>query len=239
MKKLFLLSIVILGAVAAQAQKTIYDANAQVRTVKGFHAIQVAGGIDLYLSKGDEAVAVSAREPEDRDRIKTEVENGVLKISYDWKSGIGFLKGVNRQLKAYVSYKMLDNLSASGGSDVVVDGTLAADNLSMNISGGSDFKGKVDAQVLVIDQSGGSDVDIAGKAGRLTVDASGGSDFNGYELVADTASITASGGSDAYLTVNKQLTANASGGSDVMYKGNATSVTSNKSGGSSVKKTGK
>ena len=236
MKKLVLLSIVILGALAAGAQKTVYDANAQVRSAKGFHAVQVSGGIDLYLSSGEEAVAVSARELEDRERIKVEVENGVLKIWYDWKASMGFLKGVNRQLKAYVSYKTLDRLSASGGSDVEVDGTISSNKFSLEVSGGSDFKGKVNAGELTVNQSGGSDISIGGKAGKLTVDASGGSDFNGYNLVSETATVSASGGSDAEVTVNKQLTANASGGSDVSYKGSATAVTANKSGGSSVRK---
>jgi hypothetical protein len=236
MKKLVLLCIVFLGAMAAGAQKTVYDANAQVRTAKGFHAIQVSGGIDLYLTSGEEALAVSARDLEDRDRIKTEVENGVLKIWYDWKSGANFLKGVNRQLKAYVSYKTLNRLSASGGSDVEVDGTISANNFSLDVSGGSDFKGKINAEQLTINQSGGSDISIGGKTSRLTVDASGGSDFNGYDLVAETATVSASGGSDAEVTVTKQLTANASGGSDVIYKGNAANITANKSGGSSVRK---
>lgn len=239
MKKLVLLSIIILGALTTWAQKTVYDANAQVRTARGFHAIHVSGGIDLYLSSGEEAIAVSAKDLEDRDRIRTEVENGVLKIWYDWKGGVGFLKGVNRQLKAYVSYKTLDRLSASGGSDLVVDGTINANRFSMEVSGGSDFRGKINAQELTINQSGGSDISIGGKAGKLTVEASGGSDFNGYDLVAETATISASGGSDAEVTVNKELTANASGGSDVNYRGNASAVTANKSGGSSVKKSGR
>lgn len=236
MKKLFLLSIVILGVMTAGAQKTVYDASAQVRTAKGFHAIQVSGSIDLYLTSGEEALAVSARELEDRDRIKTEVVNGVLKIWYDWKSGANFLKGVNRQLKAYVSYKTLDRLSASGGSDIDVDGTISANSFTLEVSGGSDFKGKINAGDLTVNQSGGSDISIGGKAGRLTVDASGGSDFNGYDLVAETATVSASGGSDAEVTVTRQLTANASGGSDVIYKGNAANITANKSGGSSVRK---
>lgn len=237
MKKLVLLSIMILGVLASWAQKTVYDANAQVRSARGFHAVQVSGGIDLYLSSGEEAVAVSARDVEDRDRIKVEVENGVLKIWYDWKAGMSFLKGVNRQLKAYVSYKTLNRLSASGGSDVEVDGTITSSKFSLDVSGGSDFKGKINASELTVNQSGGSDISIGGKAGKLTVDASGGSDFNGYDLVAETATIGASGGSDAEVTVTRQLTANASGGSDVRYKGGATNVTANKSGGSSVRKT--
>jgi hypothetical protein len=239
MKKIVLLCIVALGVITTWAQKTVYDANAQVRSVRGFHAIQVSGGIDLYLSSGDEAVAVSAKDLDDRERIKTEVENGVLKIWYDWKSGVGFLKGVNRQLKAYVSYKTLDRLSASGGSDVEVDGTISANKFSLDISGGSDFRGKFNAQELTINQSGGADISVGGKAGKLTIDASGGSDFNGYDLEAETAAVSASGGSDAELTVTKQLTANASGGSDISYRGNAPAVTSNKSGGSSVRKSGR
>ena len=239
MKKIALLSIILLGFIAGQAQKTIYDANAQVRSIKGFHAIQVSGGIDLYLSNGEEAVAVSAKESADRDRIKTEVENGVLKIYYDWKDGVNFLKGVNRQLKAYVSFKTLDRLSASGGSDVVVDGTINAGKFTLSISGGSDFKGKVEAQEMTVDQSGGADINISGRSNKVTISASGGSDFNGYGLEVETATVGASGGSDVELTVSKQLTANASGGSDVSYKGNASSVTSNKSGGSSIRKSGK
>lgn len=236
MKKLLLLSIMILGVVVSWAQKTVYDGNAQVRSARGFHAIEVAGGIDLYVSQGEEAIAVSAKDLEDRDRIKTVVENGVLKIWYDWKAGMGFLKGVNRQLKAYVSYKTLDRLSASGGSDVEVDGVISSNKFNLEASGGSDFKGKINAGELTVNGSGGSDISIGGNAGKLTVDASGGSDFNGFGLVAETATVSTSGGSDAEVTVNKQLTANASGGSDVRYKGSATNVTANKSGGSNVRK---
>ncbi|MDB5197532.1 MAG: hypothetical protein JWP88_1903 [Flaviaesturariibacter sp.] len=239
MKKLILLPVAALLAVGAMAQKTIHDANAEVRSVGSFHAVKVSGGIDLYLSSGDEAVAVSAKDVEYRDRIKTQVENGVLKIYYEWKDMRGVVWGNNKALKAYVSYKVLDLIGASGGSDVIIDGTVKASNLAISLSGGSDFKGKVDAQTLRIDASGGSDVDIAGAAGNLKVDVSGGSDFNGYDLVAETCNADASGGSDVYITVNKELKADASGGSDVLYRGNAATVNSSKSGGSSVKKTGK
>jgi len=44
----------------AQDDKTIHDNNAQKRAIKGFHAIQISNGIDLYLTQGEEAVAVSA-----------------------------------------------------------------------------------------------------------------------------------------------------------------------------------
>src|SRR6185503_11020599 len=181
MQKLFSLLVVLGLIVTASAQKTVNDANAEKRNASGFHAIEVSGGIDLYLSQGEEAVAVSASKTDYRDKIITEVKDGVLKIWFDWKNSSKF-NWDNHKLKAYVSVKNLDKLHASGGSDIDIDGTLKTTKLDMNISGGSDFNGKVESDDLVIEASGGSDVDISGKAARLTIDVSGGSDFKGYDL---------------------------------------------------------
>jgi hypothetical protein len=153
-----------------------------------------------------------------RDRIKTEVKNGILKIWYDNKSGFRIETGP-RKMKAYVSFKDLDWLSGSGGSDVWVDGSIRVNKLGMDISGGSDFHGKVEVKELKVNASGGSDVDISGAAAKLEIEASGGSDFKGYDLSTDICDIEASGGSDVYITVNKEMTADASGGSDIRYKG--------------------
>ena len=233
MKKLVFSLFALVLTVSAFAQKTIHDANAEVRNASGFHAIEVSGGIDLYLTNGDEAVAVSAKDKEVRDRIKTEVKNGVLKIYYEWRKGINL--SLNHQsLKAYVSFKSLDALSASGGSDVDVDGTIKSNKLDISLSGGSDFKGKVDVTILNIDQSGGSDANLNGNAGTITINASGGSDFEGYDLITDVCSIDASGGSDIDITVNKELSAEASGASDVSWKGNASVKKAKASGAGSV-----
>src|SRR5580704_16627774 len=221
----------------AQNGKTIEDKNAETRNIKGFHAIHVSSGIDLYLTQGsEEAVAVSASDIEYRSRIKTEVENGVLKIYFDNK---GFhLNWGNRKLKAYVSVKNIDALEASGGSDAYLESTIKSEKLEVELSGGSDLKGKVDVRDMSITQSGGSDVNISGSVANLKVDASGGSDLNGYELVTDYCRISASGGSDSHITVNKELSANASGGSDIYYKGNAVIHEFKSSGSSSVNKKG-
>jgi len=237
MKKL-LFSLLVTGLITtASAQKTINDPNAEKRNVSGFHAIEVGGGIDLYLSQGEEAVAVSASKNEYRAKIKTEVKNGVLKIWYEWNSNLRF-DWSNHKLKAYVSFKDIDRLEGSGGSDISVDGSIKVAKLAMEVSGGSDFDGKVETGELNIQASGGSDVRISGKADRLTIDASGGSDFKGYDLASDICNVEASGGSDIQVTVNKELSANASGGSDVYYKGTGL-IRDLKTSGSSIKKVSK
>jgi hypothetical protein len=220
----------------AQNSKVINDKNAEVRNAKGFHAIKVSHGIDLYLTQGDEAVAVSASDIKTRNRIITEVENGVLKI-YIENKGMHW-DGDLRKMKAYVSIKTLDGLDASGGSDVFTESTIKGDKLSIGLSGGSDLKAKLEFHDLSLDQSGGSDVDISGSVVNLKIDASGGSDFKGYDFVTDNCDIEASGGSDAQLTVNKELKANASGGSDIYYKGSGVIKEMKSSGSSSISKRG-
>ena len=69
MKSLQLLALSLLFTAVAIAQKQVNDPNAESRSVKGFHAVKVATGIDLLLSQGNtEAVAVSASTNEHRDR---------------------------------------------------------------------------------------------------------------------------------------------------------------------------
>jgi hypothetical protein len=233
MKKLFFLFCLLLTAGLIFAQKTINDPNAELRQVGSFSGISVSGGIDLYLSSGNEAVAVSASKPEYRDRIKTEIDNGVLKIWYDSKWGVS-MSG-NKNLKAYVSYKSLNALSGSGGSDINVDGTIAGNELTLRISGGSDFKGTVDVSKLIVRQSGGSDVRISGKASTLDVDASGGSDFKGYDLAAEVCQLEASGASDIEVTANREVSARASGASDITYRGKPAVKEAKSSGASSVR----
>jgi phage pi2 protein 07 len=240
MKKLlsFILISTLSLFVFAQNEKIISDKNAQSRNVKGFHGIRVSSGIDLYLTQGnEEAVAISATDQGVRERIKTEVENGVLKI---YINNNGFHWSMHdMKMKAYVSFKNLDELGASGGSDIYPQSKLKVSKLDIRLSGGSDLKdADVDVQEMYIDQSGGSDVKISGQVQNLKVEASGGSDLHGYELTTDICNIRASGGSDARITVNKELNIDASGGSDIYYKGSGVIKELRTSGSSSISKKG-
>jgi Putative auto-transporter adhesin, head GIN domain len=241
MKNILLFAVISFASLHAIAQggKVVNDKNAQTRQVQGFHAIHISSGIDLYLSQsGEEAVAVSASSEEYRNKIRTEVEGGVLKIyientdhGFHWNTG-------DKKLKAYVSCKVLDELNASGGSDVFLEDLLKADKLNLELSGGSDLRGKIEAHELSILQSGGSDTYLSGAAARLSVHASGGSDFHGNDLACDNCKVDASGGSDIHVVVNKELSVSVSGGSDCYYSGSGVIRESHSSGSSSITKKG-
>ena len=176
---------------------------------------------------------MSSSDPEVRARIITEVQDGILNIYLDDKFHFDW-GWHNRKLKAYVSFKALDQLRASGGSDIYIDQTIKSPKLDLHLSGGSDLKGKMEIGELTVGQSGGADVYISGTASKLTVHVSGGSDFHGYDLAVEECHAEASGGSDVYVTVNKELDATANGGSDIHYKGSGSVRETHTSGSGSV-----
>lgn len=221
------------------AQKTVIsDPNAELRTVGAFHGIRVSDAVDVYLSQGEkETVAVSAADIRWRNRIRVEVENGILRIWVDRK-GLTWSTG-DRKLKAYVAYTQLDQLNASGASDILVDGIITGESLSISLTGASDFKGAVKVGSLKIEQAGSSDTHITGSvSGTTVIESNGASDVKGYDLVTENCTVSASGASDVRITVNKELNVHASGASSIFYKGNAVIKDLHSSGASSVSKKG-
>jgi Putative auto-transporter adhesin, head GIN domain len=218
------------------AQQTISDPNVQVREAKDFHAISLSSAFDVYLTQGgEEKVAVSAADAKYLEYIKVEVNNGVLEIGWEnkgkWNTG-------NKKLKAYISFKKIDKLTASGACDVSIVGTLNAEDLKINLSGASDLDGKIIAQNLSVDMSGSSDMKASGIAAKLKLDLSGACTFKGYEMATNYCDVNASGASDIKITVNKELSADLSGASDVGYKGTGQIRSVKTSGASNVSKTG-
>ena len=214
-----------ISALSAKAQETKNVA------VKNISSITVSSGIDLYLTQGNtESVSIKSDAETLKDIVVEQSGNNLtikLKDGVNWG---GMFK--NRIIKAYVNYKNLNAVAASGGSDLYTQNQMKADKLAVRASGGSDVKMNLVCNDLSIASSGGSDVELKGKAENMTLQASGGSDVDAYEFITQYAKVTASGGSDANVYVAKGLEASASGGSDVHYKGDAAvkKTSSSKSG---------
>lgn len=238
MKKIGLLGLSILCSLILFAQKEVNDPMAQVRKVSGFHAIKVTTGIKVYLSQGPEAVAVSASKEEFRDKIVTKVEGGVLKIYYEqetlkfWKNRN--MKGVNPV--AYVSIEKIDGVDVASGASVETAGSLQGDQLALDISSGAVFKGAVAFKEVRADLSSGSVVNISGTSGSLSVDASSGSVFHGFELTVNNCDVDVSSGAGAQITINKEMSAEASSGGYVTYKGSGVIRSVRTSSGGSIRK---
>jgi hypothetical protein len=89
----------------------------------------------------------------------------------------------------------------------------------MQLSSGASFTGKVDIEKLSVDQSSGAGSNFTGKVMNLTVETSSGAVFRGYDLASEYCNARASSGGSVRVTVNKELTAKASSGGGIHYKG--------------------
>ena len=198
--------------VAAQSSRNV--------SAKNFTNIAVSSGIDLFLTQGNtESVTIQGRE----DVIKhVVVEQSGTNLTIKYKDGVNWSRLFrNTEIQVHVTVKKLNGISASGGSDVETKNTINTDKMSIRSSGGADLDLNIVCKDITISSSGGSDVNLKGSAENMVLNTSGGSDVDAFEFKVNYAQVNTSGGSDANVYVNKGLTANATGGSDIHYKGNA------------------
>ncbi len=217
---------------------TIYTVNAQEvsrnESLKALKSINVSNGIDVFLMQGTEDKIEVKGNKELMERLILNAEaNGNLTLKLkpgtnnsSWKNNDG--------ISAYVTFKDLNSIQSSGGSDVSGENTFKLDALSINSSGGSDVKLSLNVLNLNINMSGGSDVSIKGSATDVKIVASGGSDLSASGLVVQNMDSSFSGGSDGDINVVANMLLSASGASDVRYSGNPKSKKINKSGASDV-----
>jgi Putative auto-transporter adhesin, head GIN domain len=203
------------------------------RPLEGFDAVEVGGGIDLFLRQGAGFV-VEVESDEDVAEIVTEVRDTTLEIRR--KSSFNFFHWGGDHGSVRVTLPTLVSLTASGGSDVRTEGTFTSDSLEIVASGGSDLTIDVSAGTVDAVASGGSDMRLSGSARSVSVRSSGGSDLNASRLTAEEADVESSGGSDLSIAVRNRIVGNASGGSDIAYSGQPTVVDVNTSGGADVRR---
>lgn len=228
---LILFSIALFQSSAVQAGNA--GGNRQTRQISGFHGVSVSTGIDLYLTQKNVEEVVVEADTDDLEKIITKVEGGILKIYIKEKSWFNMNWNKNPR-KVYVSFKNLDKLEASAGSDVNSQGVLKFDKLNLDASSGSDIKLELDVNELSVESSSGSDISLKGKASFVQADASSGSDIHASELQTKKCIATASSGSDIRIYVTDELNANASSGGDISYSGNPAQKDINESSGGDV-----
>jgi hypothetical protein len=221
MKKLVACISMVCITIAGFAQKTINDPNAEKRNVSSFHGISVATVINLIVTAGNtEEVAVSADKIEHRDKIVTEVKEGILKIYYKPALGAINANDKSKNLKAYVSYKVLDELNVASGAKVEINGILNAPSLNLQANSGGSVTGEVNIGSLKVDQHSGSKITLSGKTDKMEIEANSGSKFFGEDLNTANCNATAGTGAKITITVQKELNAKANTGGNIQYKGN-------------------
>jgi len=223
MKK-FLVAVLMGITAIANAQQT------ENRNVNSFKGVKVAEGIDVYLKKGDKEavrVEVSGIKPGD---VITEVSGDYLKIHMQE----GRYK--DHTAKVYVTYVEINKLSANSASNIFGEGPIKTKQLLLSASSAGTIDIQLEVDELEATASSAADVELKGKAGSVKIDASSAGEVDAYDLTAEVVDVEVSSAGSAKVSVTKDISAHASSGGSIRYKGNPERSNTNSSSGGSVKK---
>lgn len=254
--KSFFLSVLLVCSLllTATAQRRIEgEGPIQRKTynVSGFNELYIGSVFKVVIRPGSsEKVEIEAHENM-HQYVICEVRNGKLNLRLQSDNNY---RDVG-PLRAYVTYKQLEEIEMSGATELTGEGVLKANDFSLDLSGATevdleldvttlnlDFSGasdanlKVQAQELKVDCSGASDIDIEGTAKEAWMDLSGATTFNGELFKVASLKIEASGTSSVEIHVTDSIDADVSGISNVEYWGTPKSVNVSSSGMSSIKR---
>lgn len=195
---------------------------------ESFDRIKVGQGIEVYITQ-DAKTSVIIKADENLHRlIKTEVRNGVLKISS--KKNIRRAKSK----RVYISNAIINGIEATSGSDVYTEDEITADIFDAHTSSGAEARIMVKAETVNSSSSSGAELKIKGRTKYHNANASSGSSIKAYGLQSKNATVKVSSGAAIDIFASESLTAKASSGGDIDYKGNPTSIDKRKSSGGSI-----
>ncbi|MCB0633371.1 MAG: head GIN domain-containing protein [Saprospiraceae bacterium] len=222
----FLIFILLVGYISAQTGSG--QVIEQERSLANFSFIDVEDGIDVYLTPGNTSSVMVKADDNLADRIITKVSGKVLSIEMDGS----YRKA--KKLEVHITLPELSGIEASGGSDVYSTQRFKLSDFKIELSGGSDIRFEMDAGQVFCNLSGGSDAELRGSVNELKAQTSGGSDLKAKDLEIKKCKLYASGGSDAYVWVKEELEMEASGASDIYYRGKPNITHQRASGASDI-----
>lgn len=207
----------------------------QNRNVGNFHAISVAGSMNVMIRQtGSVSVRVDA-DKDVIDRIETKVEGGVLKISLKNSSDWKWWKNMgDKKMDVYVTVKDIDAVKLAGSGDVNIEGELKASSLDLSLVGSGDMKGRVSAKTVGCNLSGSGDLSVSGRAESASVSLTGSGDYSGGDLVTSATTVRIAGSGDASVHATQKLDARVSGSGDIRYAGSPKSVNKSTSGSGDI-----
>lgn len=240
-----------LSASCAFAANTLKGSGRIVtRTVDlpAFHAVDASRAVKVLLTEaGGDKIRIEA---DDNliDLVKVEVVKGCLRVGFD-KSVQNIS---NADVKVTVpAAENIRALEVSSAARIVCEPTLTADQLSLDASSAgrivvsarvgkcsldassaSRIEATLDAGECDIELSSAARIELAGKADKCRADLSSASKLSAEEFVVVDCEVDTSSAAKASVNCSGKLSADASSGSSIRYRGDCGVRASKSSGGS-------
>lgn len=202
----------------------------EVRTVSNFNKLDIGGAFTVYLTQGDQEKLEIEADSKEIGEIVTEVEGGKLKIHTKPGWGERF-----HDMTIYLTFKNLDYIDFSGAVEVKAESLLTFSELEMDVSGAAEIDMQLKAEKYTAEFSGASEITFSGTCKSGSIEISGASEFHAEELQFEELTLDLSGASEARVFSTNKLRIDASGASEVKYKGNPPDIRIDESGASDIK----
>ena len=199
-----------------------------------FHSVDVSGAISVYVKQDSVQQTVRVEADENlQDLIDIHEENGTLYISP--KDNFN-LDPSSKSIKVFVTAPHFRNLDVSGASNIYSENRLtSSETLDIELTGASEAKLDVKAPRINAEMTGASTVTLSGETKDLNIGGAGASGVNGFDLKTENTTLDISGACSAEIFASVKLDVQATGASEVKYKGSP-SVTQDITGASSIRK---
>jgi hypothetical protein len=190
------------------------------------------GAYDVELVQGNQESITIYAEKSDLDEIKTEIENGKLRLYT--KDNVTLSK-----FKVMLKFKTLESIEFNGGMKLRGKHDLKFVDLLLKINGGADLNLKLTADKLNIELSGGTNGDIKGSVNSLDILLNGAGRIVTDELTAKDVKVHINGAGYASIFASNSVDASIAGVGSIEYFGNPAKVKSNIIGLGAIKEKGK
>jgi putative autotransporter adhesin-like protein len=140
----------------------------------------------------------------------------------------------SQPLKATITMPALERVQMDAASRLTIQDFKSSKNFFGKITAASKLDGSIEANNLSVDATGASKVKLKGSAKEAKLSASGACNIHIEEFGLDTAMIKLTGASKASVNAKTKLDYSLSGASKLQYQGNPTIGQARSTGASSV-----
>jgi len=218
-----LISLLIAAGFSAQSRSLPEEGNGNVikevrDNLSAFTEVEAGGVFDILLIQGENYVVTIETDENLMSKVKTTVKDKRLELE---------AANVDKATKLYVIIESPEYTGVffNGACNAETQGTLKAKNIVVELSGATEAVLAIDAEKMIEAViSGASDAEISGSAETFNAIISGAANLEAGEMIANKASVVASGVSNATVFAVEKGDAVISGVSDVEFIESGTAI---------------
>lgn len=185
---------------------------------EGFDEIEATFRFDLEIIQSNEYSVVVKGPAKKMKNLEARQSGDKIYFDFDERNWRWFDNENDPRVKIFITTPRLTDLDLSGACTAKVRG-FEQDQVTVSLSGASEANMSVDADRLVAKLQGASNLKLYGSGKEMDANLTGASSIEAYDYEVDYAEVRAQGASSAEIYVNKEIDGEATGLSNIKYRG--------------------